>query len=591
MDTEKSKRLMRQIMKRVHPDLFTDFQAQRAQNSESLKALNAYVEQLGRGLAPGARHLDFWVRAGAGAAGAAAAGGLARVAADLPSGGALEPLFHAFGLITDDELAAGLAVGGSRRALDTNFISWLRATVSDAVLMAERHEDMKLRIREARAGIEHKHQLASLQVGSEFSANPAEQQRQLEALRVLDAALDSLSLEEGLDFSGLHFHAYHPDAPPLGDGSGGGPMAVAAGADGVGYVGDDGCLHVVSDRHTLRDVLMGLDLERARVLTRVSMFWLRRVRDLTPALTRLLGVQNVWCDTRTEQNSQNFVIWAGYVLEQRSEIEVAVAGRLFTFSLLVHSDATSPMIDFSAKSSILQVRSDCPPKQLVEFLVSDGSMMADQAAAAVQVGLQEEHALLEQIRDAFGAKHVVRVCGSTSDGGAVIDGARRLLENAEAIKGSGVDLRGASLAIDDCYEVWGSGFISIPYDFDLKDLRPQLQRMLSAGGDGGDGAGAERQHNTVAAARRGGVAMRAAAGAGPRAAPAFGGWGLGAGGRGVGARCEGCAPVARQQRGTTAAVAAAACAVARPLLARTPQRAARGCGAAAAAGARLTGLR
>jgi hypothetical protein len=58
-------------------------------------------------------------------------------------------------------------------------------------------------------------------------------------------------------------------------------------------------------------------MDRARVLTRVTMFWLRRVRDLTPALTKLLGVQNVWCDTRTEQNSQNFVIWAGYVLEQR----------------------------------------------------------------------------------------------------------------------------------------------------------------------------------------------------------------------------------------------------------------------------------
>jgi hypothetical protein len=37
MDTDKRKRLMRQIIKQVHPDLFTDFQMQRAQNSESLK--------------------------------------------------------------------------------------------------------------------------------------------------------------------------------------------------------------------------------------------------------------------------------------------------------------------------------------------------------------------------------------------------------------------------------------------------------------------------------------------------------------------------------------------------------------------------
>lgn len=49
----------------------------------------------------------------------------------------------------------------------------------------------------------------------------------------------------------------------------------------------------------------------------VTMFWLKRVRDLSPVLRDLLGVQNVWCDTRTEQNSQNFVLWAGYILEQR----------------------------------------------------------------------------------------------------------------------------------------------------------------------------------------------------------------------------------------------------------------------------------
>lgn len=154
------------------------------------------------------------------------------------------------------------------------------------------------------------------QVGSEFSANPAEQQRQLEALRVLDTALEALAADTGADFTGLHFHAYHPDAPPLA-GAGGGPAAAALADGDGGYVSDDGCLHVIADRHTLVEALVTFDLERARVLTRVTMFWLKRVRDLTPALTRLLGVQNVWCDTRTEQNSQNFVIWAGYILEQR----------------------------------------------------------------------------------------------------------------------------------------------------------------------------------------------------------------------------------------------------------------------------------
>ena len=37
---------------------------------------------------------------------------------------------------------------------------------------------------------------------------------------------------------------------------------------------------------------------------------------------------------------------------------------------------------------------------------------------------------------------------------------------------------GASIAIDDCYELWESGFVSIPYSFELRDLQPQLQKLL-----------------------------------------------------------------------------------------------------------------
>ena len=43
-------------------------------------------------------------------------------------------------------------------------------------------------------------------------------------------------------------------------------------------------------------------------------------------------------------------------------------------------------------------------------------------------------------------------------------------------------LAGASIAIDDCYELWESGFISIPHDFQLSDLRPKLRRLLTAEG-------------------------------------------------------------------------------------------------------------
>lgn len=127
------------------------------------QALNAYVEKLGRGMAPGSLHLEFWVRD------ETASRNLSKVVTDLPSSGALEPLFYCFGLISDDELQAGLASkGATAAAVDTNFLAWLRQTVYEAVLLAERHEDMKQRIREARASIEYKHSLASLQVCAYF---------------------------------------------------------------------------------------------------------------------------------------------------------------------------------------------------------------------------------------------------------------------------------------------------------------------------------------------------------------------------------------------------------------------------------------
>lgn len=44
------------------------------------------------------------------------------------------------------------------------------------------------------------------------------------------------------------------------------------------YVGDDGCLHLVAERGKLRESLARVDLPRARLLNRLSLFWLRRVR-------------------------------------------------------------------------------------------------------------------------------------------------------------------------------------------------------------------------------------------------------------------------------------------------------------------------
>ena len=40
---------------------------------------------------------------------------------------------------------------------------------------------------------------------------------------------------------------------------------------------------------------------------------------------------------------------------------------------------------------------------------------------------------------------------------------------------------GVTIAIDTCYEVWDSGVISVPWNFNINELRPQLIKLLGAG--------------------------------------------------------------------------------------------------------------
>ena len=57
--------------------------------------------------------------------------------------------------------------------------------------------------------------------------------------------------------------------------------------------------------------------------------------------------------------------------------------------------------------------------------------------------------------------------------------AERLIEAAPYIRAS-LDLSNVSLALDDRYDVWDSGIISIPYDFRMNDIEPKLKALLLA---------------------------------------------------------------------------------------------------------------
>lgn len=57
---------------------------------------------------------------------------------------------------------------------------------------------------------------AGMQMGGEFAVSSEEQRRQLEALKTLDVALGSASLDAGpSEFAGLSIRLYHPDSCPF----------------------------------------------------------------------------------------------------------------------------------------------------------------------------------------------------------------------------------------------------------------------------------------------------------------------------------------------------------------------------------------
>jgi len=466
-----ARKLVRAVVRRVHPDLFSSHPFACARNSQSLSILNNYVEALSNRRSPQPGLVEFYVREGE---------GLSKIQCELPAHGSLGPLFFAFGLISVEDLTSG--VGSFSKDADVNqvdFLDWLNRTVAEASQQAAQHERLRQRIREDATACEEAFGLLSLELGGEFALSPAEQLRQMESLEVLREGLETACCGAGNDalMAGLAVRVFHPDAVPMT-------------MTGTSALTDDGTVLLVADAERLADAIQTLDLDRARSLTRLTSYWQRRTRELASPVRDVLGVQNVWCDSRTEGDLQRFVIWAGGILQRRDEVTAKLSNAVFSFSVLVHSDMTAPMVDFLPASSVLQVRCDCPASRLLEFLASEASAAASEKADEVMEMRAEEDALLEQARLALGAKHVIRVC-AVSDQAPVLAAVRRLVEAAPRIAAA-IDLSDTSIAIDDCYDVWESGFISIPYDFELADVGEQLGRLLQAprDSDGANTAGA-----------------------------------------------------------------------------------------------------
>ena len=454
--------------------------------------MNVYADELSKGFIPDPARLEFYVRQNDGSFGL--------VTAQLLGIGSLAPLFFAFGLISEEEaLRDAVATAAERDGRD--LFQWLSGVAAEAAMAADQHDAIKREIRQLRAELEDRYGFASLEIGGEFSLGGQAQRQQRDALAAFAEGMLTLEETGGIDaivdFEGLTVKLYHPDAAPL---------ATIGYQDAEGafnmrsepmesHIGETGILHIVAypDAERVAASLSRLELNRAQLLGKVSTFWGRRSRELAVALRSLLGVENVWFDARAEDAGQKFVLWVGAILEKRDLFADTLKERTFAFSVLVHSDENSPLLDFIDSSSVLQVRNDCPPKHLLAFMASEAGEMAHETATLVADSRAEEEAALEAVKFALGAKHVVRVC-SSYDQHKVVEAAARLIEAAPSIRAA-VDLSGVSLAIDDCYDVWESGYISIPFDFEISDLKPKLQALLMAPTD--------RTETTVPVSRNG----------------------------------------------------------------------------------------
>ena len=386
----------------------------------------------------------------------------------------------------------------SSNAQDVQLLRWLSLTVQEAVTTAERHEQLKLRIRKLRGDVEAAFRLSSVQAGSEYSASIQDQERQMESITVLNQTLTSLTTSsEGPslnieELEGCQFRLYHPNDTDT-------VKSDSSKMDEYGnltfstdyappYIDPSGTIHLVAVKSDLGKHLSELDYGRARTLSKVSYYWVRRMRQLAEPIADLLRVRSVWCEQSMNgaldmnEGNQRFVLWAGNVLEKKMEIERALEGRRYSFSIIVNpcaaSSDNSPPLSFHPSSPILYVSTDCHVSELVQFLSSEAGGLASVQARDAHEQRAVDETILEEVRVALGAKCVIKICMAEG----VMEGARRLRDNAEIIRGElGSDLlKGACIAIDDCYELWDSGFISIPWNFRADEL-PGMIKMLQSG--------------------------------------------------------------------------------------------------------------
>lgn len=438
-----------------------------------------YADSLSKGLVPNPTSLLFFVKRPDGT--------LGQIEADLDIEGSLAPLFIAFGLITLKE-ASQIFPSSEIENNDKDLFEFLSNTAEEAAAAGQNHDELKRTVRNLRRDLEARYGFASITLGGEFSVGGESLKQQIESLEMLGLALDSYSASDLVLLQGINLRLHHPDFAP---------MVTTGFKDNNGIynvrseplecrVTESGIVHLVAFQDPARvfSAIQKIDFSRAKLMTKVRSFWLLRSRDLAEALKKILNVKNVWFDSRGDMALRRFVLWAGSLIEylgMRSQDDIDFSTVPAAYSILIHSEESSPLLEYVASSSLLQISSDCPPDHLIQFMNSEDGILANQSAAILTDGKEKEEEALAAVKTALGAKAVVRLC-SSQHRSEVLEAVQKLIDAAPSIRAT-IDLRNVSIAIDDCYDVWDSGFVSIPYDFSLVDLEPKLVALLGAPGN------------------------------------------------------------------------------------------------------------
>ncbi|UPQ97239.1 hypothetical protein HOP50_01g05300 [Chloropicon primus] len=456
---QESKRCIRAVVRKIHPDKFMQFPEHQAVNSDSLKELNAFLEGYATGDTTQVVRsvpLQFWtLKEEDGVPAEATEGAFSKVKVELTGRDSLLDLFEAFDVEHSGERFRD---GGSQ-----DFLEYLRAKVGEAVAVSERFRSLSGAATRRREDIVERYRFEDLRFQDVVRTSCSNAVWQASALDTFSEALESLNAESRLTFANQRIVLHRERSRGF---------SAVQGRE----------IHLVVNR-TLKSQLRKIDKKLLSTLSKLNAYWRSRIDALIPAAKSILGVKAIVGDFVysgdggvTTSSVEDAVLWAGKIIRAKRAFELALGEsegqHKFRFTILVHSDTSLGYVE--ANGTMVQVRYDCPPGALVAWLSSGEAEAFNKKVEEVAETRKEESRELTRVQRALKARQVIRV---SSQGDSWRSACERLVENSEFIL-SNVDLRGIFLAIDDEYEVWDTGAVSIPHDFTLECLVQNLQRAL-----------------------------------------------------------------------------------------------------------------